>query len=137
MAAQSEAASVKVSPFAARRLRGVLYSTSARLASWSFLIPAQRHASAERDSARSLCNRCSRGPAGKNYVNKPPILDDGNSVDKHKLNLLRVLQRVFVGCFINDAIRVEHRNVRIRPHANSPFVLEHRRSFLQPLGGHP
>src|ERR1700686_5719700 len=101
MAAQSEAASVKVSPFAARRLRAVLYSTSGRLASLSSLIPAQRHASAERDSDISLRKRCSRGPAGKNSVNKSPILDDGNSVDKHKLNPLRVLQRLFVSRFLN------------------------------------
>src|SRR5882762_2416204 len=136
MAAQSEAASVKVSPFAARRLRAVLYSTSGRLASWSFLIPAQRRAGAERDSARSLRYRRSRGSAGKNSVNKSPILDDGNSVDKHKLNPLRVLQRLFVGCFINDAIRVEYRNIRIRLHANPSFILEHRRALFQPLRGH-
>src|SRR3989475_12154342 len=136
MAAQSEAASIKVSPFSMRRLRAVLYSTSGRLASWSFLLPGQVHMGTERDPWRSLRNRGSRGPAGGNPINELPILDNGDGVNKHKLNSLGVLQRLFIRGFVDDAIRVEHSDVRVRPHANSSFVLKDRRTFLQPLRRH-
>src|SRR5712692_3970719 len=136
MAAQSEAASVKVSPFSRRRWRAVLYSTSRRLALWSFRVPSQRHGVAERHAGKSPRNWRSRGPAGKNSVNELPILDDGNAVNKHKLNPLGVLQRLFIRGFVDDAIWVEHCDVSVCPYANSSFIFEHRGTLLQPLRWH-
>jgi hypothetical protein len=51
MAAQSEAASVKVSPFVRRQMCAVLYSTSLRLASWSFVVLVRHCENAEWRSA--------------------------------------------------------------------------------------
>src|SRR5882762_9882931 len=136
MAAQSEAASVKGSPFSRRRPCAVLYSTCERLASWSFLFSAQFRRSTRCNPARSLRNRGARGSAGEYSINQLPILDDGDAAHEYKLDPLGVLQWLFIGGFIDDAIRVEHRNVRVRSRANSPFVLEHRCAFLQPLRWH-
>src|SRR5216684_921873 len=137
MAAQSEAASVKMSPFSTRRLRAVLYSTSERLASWSFLVPARRHGSAMRESRRwSLLNRRSRRMARKNPFNKLAIFDDGYAIHKHELNPFRVLQRLIVRCLIDDASWIEHRNLRIRPHPHSSLILKHGRAPFQPLSRH-
>src|SRR5437899_12557799 len=108
MAAQSEAASIKVSPFSMRRLRAVLYSTSGRLASWSFLLPGQVHMGTERDPWRSLRNRGARGPAGGKPIHGLPILDNGNAVNKHQLNSLGVRQRLFIRRDVVDAHRVAH-----------------------------
>src|SRR5258708_31654434 len=80
MAAQSEAASVKGSPFSGRLLRAVLYSTSRWLASWSFLLSARFHGSTRCNLGSSLRNRGARGPAGKYSFNQLPIPDDGHAV---------------------------------------------------------
>src|SRR5258708_4003056 len=136
MAAQSEAASVKGSPFSGRLLRAVLYSTSRWLASWSFLLSARFHGSTRCNLGSSLRNRGARGPAGKYSFNQLPIPDDGHAVHEHKLNPFRVLQRLFVGGFIDDAIRVEHGNVSVRADANPSLVLKHRRALFQPLRWH-
>src|SRR6267154_921215 len=136
MAAQSEAASVKGSPFSRRRLCAVLYSTSRRLASWSFLLSRRFHRSTSCNSGRSLRNRGARCPSGKYSLNQLPILDDGDAVHEHKLNPLGVLQGLFIGGFVDDAIRVEYRNVRVRSRANPTLVLEHRRALLQSLCRH-
>src|SRR5438445_10396103 len=117
MAAQSEAASIKVSPFSMRRLRAVLYSTSGRLASWSFLLPGQVHMDTERDPWRSLRNRGSRGPAGGNPINELTILDNGNAVNKHKRNSLGALQRLFIHAVVDDRIRLENSDFPVLPHA--------------------
>src|SRR5258706_429685 len=136
MAAQSEAASVKGSHFSRRRPCAVLYSTCERLASWSYLLPAQFVRSTRCNSARSLRNRGARGSAGKYSINQLPILENGHAVHEHKLDPLGVLQWLFISGFIDDAIRVEHRNVRVRSPANPSLVLEHRRAFFQPLRRH-
>src|SRR5712691_6125559 len=136
MAAQSEAASVKGSPFSIRWWRAVLYSTSGGLASWSFLISAPIHGSTRCNSGRSRRNRGSSGAARKNSVNKLPILDDSNTIYKHELNPLGVLQWLFIRGFVDDTIGVEHCNIRVRSHANSSFFFEHRGALLQPLRRH-
>src|SRR6266849_3551575 len=136
MAAQSEAASVKGSPFSRRRPCAVLYSTSGRLASWSFLLSAQFRRSTPCNWARSLRNRGARGSAGEYSINQLPILDDEDAAHEYELDPLGVLQRFFIGGFVDDPIRVEHGDVRVRSRANPSFVLEHRRAFFQPLRRH-
>src|SRR5258708_39425406 len=122
MAAQSAAARVKGSPFSRRRPCAVLYSTCERLASWSFLFSAQFRRSTRCNSARSLRNRGARGSAGKYSIDQLPILDDGDAAHEYELDPLGVLQRFFISGFVDDAIRVEHGDVRVRSHANSPFA---------------
>src|SRR5260370_41734094 len=126
MAAQSEGASVKGSPFSRRRLCAVLDSTSRRFASWSFLLSRQFHRSTPCNSGRSLGNRGARCPSGKYSLNKLPILDDGDAVHEYKLNPLGLLQGLFIGGVVDDAIRDEHRNVRCRSQAHPTVVLEQR-----------
>src|SRR5260370_7696397 len=133
MAAQSEAASVKGSPFSRRRPCAVLYSTCERLASWSFLLSAQFRRSMPCNSASSLRNRGARGSAGKYSINQLPILENGHAVHKHKLDPLGGLQWLFIGGFIDDAIRVEHRNVRVTSPPNPSFLLEHPHASSPPL----
>src|SRR5712671_4472153 len=129
MAAQSEAARVKVSPFSARG--GAQYYIA---------LPGGWHhglfrsgAASERcwqSSDRSLRNRRPRGLTRKYSVNELSILDDGESTDKHKLNPFRIAQRFFIRCSVNDAISIEYGDVRIRPQANSSFVFEDWRALL-------
>src|SRR5260370_2310897 len=108
MAAQSEAASVKGSPFSGRLLRAVLYSTSRWLASWSFLLSARFHGSTRCNLGSSLRNRGARGPAGKYSFNQLPIPDDRHAVHHHKINPFIVSKRIFIGSSVDNTITLLH-----------------------------
>src|SRR6266481_2086957 len=136
MAAQSAAESVKVVPFPSRRKCAVLYSTSPVLAAWSFRAPADLQKNPAAKANGSLRYRRSCCPSRQYAVNEFPILHDGDSVHKYELNPIRRLQRLLKRRLIKDAIRIEHREVRIRPHANTAFALEDGRALLQPLRRH-
>src|SRR6266481_8079288 len=84
----------------------------------------------------SLHYRRSCGPSRQYAVNEFPILHDGDSVHKYKLNPIRRLQRLLKRRLIKDAIRIEHREVRIRPHANTAFALEDGGALLETLRRH-
>src|SRR6267142_4423674 len=136
MAAQSAAESVKVVPFPSRRKWAVLYSTSSILAACSFRAPAELQKNPASKANGSLPYRRSRCPPREYAVNKIPILHDGNSVHKYELNPIRRLQRLLKRGLINDAIRIEHREVRICSHTNTAFALEDGRALLQTLRRH-
>src|SRR5882762_8816508 len=87
-------------------------------------------------SDRSLRNRRPRGLTREYSVNELPILDDGESTDKHKLNPFRMAQRLFIRCSVNDAISIEYGDVRIRSDANSSFISEDWCALLEPLRRH-
>src|SRR6266850_1301392 len=136
MAAQSAAESVKVVPFPSRRKCAVLYSTSPILAAWSFRFPPELQKSPSAKANGSLHYRRSCGPSRQYSFNEFPILHDGDSVHKYKRNPIRRLQRLLKRRLIKDAIRIEHRDVRIRSHADTAFALEDGRALLQPLRRH-
>src|SRR6266852_5202300 len=136
MAAQSTAESVKVVPFPSRRKCAELYSTSPILTAWSFRAPAELQRNPAAKANGSLHCRRSRCPSRQYAVNEFPILHDGNSVHKYELNPIRRLQRILKRRFIKDAIRIEHREVRIRTLSDSAFVLKDWCALLQPLRRH-
>src|SRR5467141_3274544 len=136
MAAQSAAESVKGVPFPCKRKCAVLYSTSPVLAAWSFRVPAELQKNPAVKSNGSLPYWRSCCPSRQYAVNEFPILQDGNSVHKYELNPIRRLQRLLKRRLVNDAIWIEHREVRIRSHANTAFALKDGRALLQPLRRH-
>src|SRR6266850_33866 len=136
MAAQSAAESVKVVPFPSRKKCAVLYSTSPILAAWSFGVPAELPKNPVAKANGSLPYRRSCGPSREYAVNEFPILHDGNSVHKYELDPIRRLQRLLKRGLIKDAIRIEHREVRICSHTNTAFALEDGRALLQTLRRH-
>src|SRR6266404_1159457 len=136
MAAQSAAESVKVVPFPSSRKCAVLYSTSPILSAWSFRAPAELQKNPAAKANGSLPYRRSCGSSRQYAVNEFPILHDGDSVHKYELNSIRRLQRLLKRRLIKDAIRIEHREVRICPHANTAFALEDGRALLETLRRH-
>src|SRR5712664_2817439 len=136
MAAQSAAESVKGVPFPSKRKCAVLYSTSPILAAWSFRVPAELQKNPAVKANGSLHDRRSCCPSRQYAFNEFPILHDGNSVYKYKLNFIRSLQGLLKCRLIKDAIRIENREVRIRSHANTAFALEEGRALLQTLRRH-
>src|SRR6266404_763986 len=136
MAAQSAAESVKVVPFPSRRKCAVLYSTSPILDAWSFRFPPELQKNPAVKANGSLHYRRSCSPSRQYSVNEFPILHDGDSVHKYKLNPIRRLQRLLKRRLIKDAIRIEHREVRIRSHANTAFAFEDGRALLETLRRH-
>src|SRR6266481_8840669 len=134
MAAQSEAARVKVSPFSTR---GSAQYYIALPGGWHHgLFRLRRGVREVLAEYRSLRNRRPRGLTRKYSVNELSILDDGESTDKHKLNPFRIAQRFFIRCSVNDAIGIEYGDVRVRPQANSSFVFEDWRALIEPLRRH-
>src|SRR5258708_36564173 len=93
MAAQSEAASVKGRPFSARLMRAVLYSTSGRLASWSFLTLSGAGGSSE-GVFKLLRDWRPRGPARKKPPAGRPPLSAPEPLDQHKLKSPRNIARL-------------------------------------------
>src|SRR6266850_6177559 len=136
MATQSAAESVKVVPFPSRRKWAVLYSTSPILAAWSFRAPAELQKNSAAKANGSLPYRRSCCPPREYAVNEFPFLHDSDSVHKYELNPIRRLQRLLKRGLIKDAIRIEHREVRIRSHANTAFALEDGRALLETLRRH-
>src|ERR1700730_17179627 len=136
MAAQSAAASVKAVPFPFRRECAVLYSTWLDLDAWSFRLRRGFQGFEREHRTESWPNRGACSTPWKHPIDKPPVFDDGNSVDQHEQNSLGILRGLFIRCFVDDAIGVEHGNVGVRPYANAPLVLEHRRPLFQSLRRH-
>src|ERR1051325_4110829 len=84
-----------------------------------------------------LLRNWSASRAARKYaVNEMSLLNDRNPIHQNKLDSLRVLQWRFVSRFVNDSVGIENRDVRVGPHANPSFVLEHRYPFLEALCGH-
>src|ERR1700685_1631243 len=84
---------------------------------------------------RLMRNRCARRPSGEDSIDELSVFENQRSVHKHKLNALRVLQRIIEGSFIDDPLRGKNGDVRIGPNANATLILKYWCPLFEPLRG--
>ena len=78
-------------------------------------------------------NRRARCSAWEYSFHELPIFQHWRAIHKHKLNALRVLQRIVEGSFVDDARRVKNRDVRVGPNANTALIMKYWCPLFEPL----
>src|ERR1700686_3718924 len=87
-------------------------------------------------AAALVGERGAGGAAGEDGFDELAVGEDGSAIDQDELDAIGVLEGIFEGGFVDDALGIEDGDVGGGADADAAFVFEGGGAILQALRGH-